>query len=507
MPSSYHRVAYLTILLWDRLNATLQGRLKEARPLAAPCYDDPDGPQCALLKNGLGRDADGIRTDSLPGFINIQGEACIVQPIEQCLLNATSLEPFPNTTCRQGLVPPRYLEVLGPSDVQAAFAFARETGISISVKNTGHDFAMRSSSAGSLALWTRGLRKTTYSKSFVPSGCPRGTKSAPALTLGAGVSTQEAMDFAKEKGVLFVGANSPSVGASGGWLLNGGHSALSGSYGLAVDRVLQFTIVTPDGIHREVNACSDAELFWSLRGGGGGTFGVVLDSTFATEPASTVVSIVLTFSPDVDGKKRFLNILADHILFNDHPDFYDYWSTVLNGIFGRYSAVSTAEVPSDWTIPVETLENSTSKTSLVDSIVEAEAQGLTIAMLLSTPFLYGQSPQAGKNTSMHPVWYRSIWVLGAIATWPSGSPLSSIRQSGLLIRNVTESWQAIAPTGCAYSNEANLWLGNWARHFWGTNYQRLLRAKMMVDPHGLLHCWRCVGWDQRVEHECVPRLD
>lgn len=68
----------------------------------------------------------------------------------------------------------------------------------------------------------------------------------------------------------------------------GGHSALSPALGLAVDRVLQFKIVTPDGRYRTVNKCQNEDIFFALRGGGGGTFGVVLESTFVASPRVTL---------------------------------------------------------------------------------------------------------------------------------------------------------------------------------------------------------------------------
>lgn len=58
--------------------------------------------------------------------------------------------------------------------------------------------------------------------------------------------------------------------------------------GLAVDRVLEFKIVTPDGVLRTVNQCQNQDLFFALRGGGGGTFGVVLESTFIASPRVTI---------------------------------------------------------------------------------------------------------------------------------------------------------------------------------------------------------------------------
>lgn len=73
----------------------------------------------------------------------------------------------------------------------------------------------------------------------------------------------------------------------------GGHSVLSNVYGLGADRVLQLRVVTPDGQLRVANACQNPDLFWALRGGGGGTFGVVMEATSEIIPqrVSTVVRL------------------------------------------------------------------------------------------------------------------------------------------------------------------------------------------------------------------------
>ena len=47
---------------------------------------------------------------------------------------------------------------------------------------------------------------------------------------------------------------------------------------------LQYKIVTPDGVFRTANACQNQDLFYALRGGGGGTFGVVLEATMLVSP-------------------------------------------------------------------------------------------------------------------------------------------------------------------------------------------------------------------------------
>lgn len=71
-------------------------------------------------------------------------------------------------------------------------------------------------------------------------------------------------------------------------------------YGLAVDRVvsttvsntwlylqdiqLEFEVVSPEGALMKANACSNTDLFFALRGGGGGTFGIVLQVTMKANP-------------------------------------------------------------------------------------------------------------------------------------------------------------------------------------------------------------------------------
>lgn len=56
--------------------------------------------------------------------------------------------------------------------------------------------------------------------------------------------------------------------------------------------MLPFKIVTPDGQYRTVDQRQNQDLFFALRGGGGGTFGVVLESSFVASPRVTVQACV-----------------------------------------------------------------------------------------------------------------------------------------------------------------------------------------------------------------------
>lgn len=60
-----------------------------------------------------------------------------------------------------------------------------------------------------------------------------------------------------------------------------------------MDNVLQFTVVTSDGKHVVANAYTNPSLFWALRGGGGGTFGIVTSATYKTHPIQPVTAVFL----------------------------------------------------------------------------------------------------------------------------------------------------------------------------------------------------------------------
>jgi len=71
----------------------------------------------------------------------------------------------------------------------------------------------------------------------------------------------------------FSGGTCPTIG-SGGHFSGGGFGFLSRKYGLAADNVVDALLVRPDGQVLERTAMGE-DVFWALRGGGGGSFGIV----------------------------------------------------------------------------------------------------------------------------------------------------------------------------------------------------------------------------------------
>lgn len=87
-----------------------------------------------------------------------------------------------------------------------------------------------------------------------------------------------------------------------------------------MDNVLEFTIVTSTGSHLTVNAYSHPDLFWALRGGGGGTYGILTSVTYNTHPSEPVVFVALE-APNITSPNITQSILSEFIRF--HPTLTD----------------------------------------------------------------------------------------------------------------------------------------------------------------------------------------
>src|SRR6202167_5109540 len=158
-------------------------------------------------------------------------------------------------------------------DIAAAVNFARDNNLRLVVKGGGHSYQGTSNAPDSLLIWTRHMHDVTIQQDFVPSGC----KSAPqrAVTVGSGTIWVQAYDAVTTKtGAYVQGGGCTTVGVAG-LIQSGGFGSFSKHYGMAAAGLLEAEVVTADGKVRIANACTNSDLFWALKGGGGGTFGVI----------------------------------------------------------------------------------------------------------------------------------------------------------------------------------------------------------------------------------------
>jgi len=170
-------------------------------------------------------------------------------------------------------------------DIVAAVNFARQHQLRLVIKGTGHDYLGRSNAPNSLLIWTHKMREIRFNPSFVPVGCLAGEQPVSAITVGAGSRWLDAYEEATNKHNQYVqGGGCTTVGAAGGFTQGGGFGSFSKKFGTGATGVLQVEVVTAKGETIIANKCQNQDLFWAIRGGGGGTFGVVTKMTLKTHP-------------------------------------------------------------------------------------------------------------------------------------------------------------------------------------------------------------------------------
>lgn len=130
-----------------------------------------------------------------------------------------------------------------------------------------------------------------------------------AVKMGAGVQGFEVNKAAFEQGLQVVTGSCPTVGVAGGYSQGGGHSALTSAHGMAADQVLEWEVVTADGVHLIANREKNADLYWALSGGGGGTYGVVLSMTSKAHQDTHTAGANLTFASAGMSQEAFYSLV------------------------------------------------------------------------------------------------------------------------------------------------------------------------------------------------------
>jgi FAD/FMN-containing dehydrogenase len=172
-------------------------------------------------------------------------------------------------------------QVTSADDVAACIEFAREKNLTIAARSGGHSYAGYSTPNNGLVVDLGNL--TTIN-----------VNGDSTVDIGAGSRLGDIYTTLGGKGVCIPGGSCPSVGV-GGLTLGGGIGVLARLHGLTCDNLLAANIVLPDGTQKTVSADVEPDLFWGLRGGGGGNFGIVTNFKFQSFAAPDIVVFSLKF--------------------------------------------------------------------------------------------------------------------------------------------------------------------------------------------------------------------
>ncbi|XP_024541102.1 uncharacterized FAD-linked oxidoreductase ARB_02478 [Selaginella moellendorffii] len=517
---------------WKALNSSIAGRLLVPIPAALPCYKDTfDNASCSIA---MSRWSDPSWRIDQAGAVQYANWELLGE--DGCPLNTTAAK---NGQCRRGNLPEYSVRAATAGDVQAAVRFAAKYRLKLKVRGGAHSYHGQSTEAGSMVVWTRDLRNISFSDDFRPAGCNAGQRGQSAVKVHAGDVWEDVYRAADTRKVVVVGAMSGTVAAAGGYVQGGGHGPISHMFGLAADNVLEFEVVTADGELVVANACQNQDLFWALRGGGGGTFGVVVSATYRTFPAfsrviGTFVSIIPANAPSLLEVTRhfieiqgalsdenwagYFEIRRERLFFGylipngeasqvnetlggflsyvrqqqgltiqvanvkEFPSFLVWRQAASCAFFGAQCVESTGhnlQIASRL-IPRETMEKSPME--LAQALVNVLDNG--IGRIIGC-FVAGGKVAEEQDNAVNPVWRKALWQLVLPTSWLEGTSLmeqdvktKALTHANSLLRDLTQE-------SGAYLNEADFNEPNWQESFFGVNFERLKSIKKVVDPNKL----------------------
>ncbi|KAK8035536.1 hypothetical protein PG993_010531 [Apiospora rasikravindrae] len=529
---------------WNTFNALTGGKLITPVPLGAVCYggDHYDAAKCQDLLDKW--DDSTIHTLDPTSMMwpLFQGSTCLPQ-------NAG----YAGTTCEYGGSPVYVVNVTRVADVQLAVNFARNTGVRLVVRNTGHDYVGKSTGAGSLSIWTHHLKDID----FIPAySSPASSYTGPAIKMGAGIAGYELYEAADKFGVSALSGEGRTVGTAGGYTAGGGLSPLTGKYGMAADQVLSIDVVTPDGRFATADETNNPDLFWALRGGGGGTFGVVTSMTVRAHPRmtfsglnftvtsgtgrdATVSNDVLyaaldaymrhfpefaeagtyayaTLLPSADGTGHTWTMMPWLIPDMELDDFRELVAPLLAEwkalkfpvepeFFTTDSFLEAYEhhFPSDQVgmptvrtasrlIPKENWANPSVLNDTISTLLDIVSQGSSLIFYCING---GRPPAGAPPSAVQPAW-RTAYMFAIVGTiWDAAAPPDEVERINV---RISQDWMArlrsLTPGGGTYLNEADVMEPQYQEAFYGyDNYQRLLRIKRELDPHDVFWAPTAVG--------------
>ena len=171
-------------------------------------------------------------------------------------------------------------------DIAKTVRFAAENELRVAGQGTGHGaFGLASSLEQTILLKTERMRGIEVD--------PK----AQTARVEAGVLVAELSSAAQTHGLSSMPGSSPDVGVTG-YTLGGGLSWLGRRYGFACNRVRAIELVTADGEQRTVDAENEPDLFWALRGGGGG-YAIVTALHLNLVPIAEIYAGALVFPAEL----------------------------------------------------------------------------------------------------------------------------------------------------------------------------------------------------------------
>ncbi|MBE3047630.1 BBE domain-containing protein [Candidatus Bathyarchaeota archaeon] len=333
---------------------------------------------------------------------------------------------------------------------------------------------------------------------------------------------------------------------------------MSGLYGMAADHVMALEVVTADGNFVTATNTSHPDLFWALRGGGGGTYGVVTSVVVRVHPqihATTSEYTITTSSSETyfAALKFFFGRFVEWTDAGTYSYFMagkqgDSYSLTLMPFFAPnhtlaefeelmkpwYDKLDELDIPVEYTTKFhETYHSAWAETWGKDVMTNTVGRSNSLPGNRLFPRSSFESPEKFETTfaaiqahiegghftiGYHQApknhanvdngvssAFRNVvaFLITSVAVAEDATAEELGEASRVLNEEVLAPWREVAPAsegGGSYLNEASVMEPEWQTEFYGVQYERLLGIKRDVDPRGVFYATTGVGsedWEVR----------
>lgn len=440
-------------------------------------------------------------------------------------------------------LPAYTLEARVESDVSHALKFAHDNHLTVSVKTTGHSYTGSSTQAGTLLIWMQNFDKDLTIKPQYVNQCG---DVHDVIALGGGTIWDDVIEAVKGDYHVVTGGGR-TVSAIGGWLQGGGLSFTARKYGIGVDQIMDMKVVLPNGDVVTASRCENTDLFWALRGGGGGTYGIVVHAHYKLHPKTKITKFVyqvyandyekywegkggiretvhsffefwIENSPkmEVNWCGGFFGVTYTELLYcgtqdeafasSFFQDFQAWFSQLDRTAMIEWGVVTASEEYDSWYVykggsAAYRNPSSTDPTgSAYRGVANMSARLMPRDVLLNKPdevknLLLSEEVVAqlgfvnyflGGNINNVSAEDSSVHPALRKAIW-------SVFTNDMIAAQKIRELLPNTETGVCY-NHHNSWEPEWRNACWGSHYDRLNEIKESYDPDHMLNCWHCVGY-------------
>ncbi len=423
-----------------------------------------------------------------------------------------------------GVVPQAVARPLSAADVQGAVRWCVAKGVPLRARSGGHSYAGYSTLSNGVVLDLSNMRSISVNRR------------AQTATIGAGAQLIDVYAGLAARGAALPGGSCPSVGISG-VTLGGGMGLSARAFGLTVDNVVGLQVVTADGRIRTVNRQSNPDLFWALRGGGGGNFGVVTQFIFKVHPlpasaayfnvtwpwssASDAIEAWQSWAPHTTGQiTSIFHINAgggNSVTANGQ---YLGHSSALPGLLGPLLSVPGAQLSTAVDksyLSMQLLLAGCSSIGLTACHTVGTRSGGTLpreSFFAKSDYVSKPLPAAARSVLINAAEVRNgLPGSGAFLFDAYGGAINRVSPSATAFVHRNElfciqylsyngggGWLANAHaamrpyvSGQAYQNYIDAALGGWQQAYYGRNYSRLKSIRRTIDPDHFFNFPQAIG--------------